>query len=62
MVSDDRVKEIREGRVQRQQAAENAEMANKMAPAVTAGADAARLLSEADAGGGAGLLQQLGIG
>lgn len=62
VVSDDRVKEIREGRAQRQQAAENAEMANKMAPAVTAGADAARLLSEADAGGGAGLMQQLGIG
>ena len=62
VVSDDRVKEIREGRAQKQQMAENAEMANKVAPAVSAGADAARLLSEADMGGGSGLLQQLGIG
>lgn len=63
IVSDEKVKEKREGRAKAEQAQANAEMANKVAPAVSAGADAARLMSEAGAsGGGAGLLQQLGIG
>lgn len=62
IVPDDEVQAAREARSQRQQMAENAEMANKVAPAVTAGADAARLLSEADAGpAGGALLQQIGL-
>lgn len=61
IVPDDKVKASRDARAQRQQMAENAEMANKMAPAISSGADAARLLSEADAGSGAGLLQQIGL-
>ena len=62
IVPDDKVQKSRKDRASQQQAMANAEMANKVAPAVTAGADAARLMSEADMGGGAGLLQQLGIG
>ena len=62
IVSDDKVKEARDGRAKKQQMAENAELSNKMAPAITAGADAARLLTEADAGpSGGGLLQQIGL-
>lgn len=63
IVPDDKVKEIRAGRAQQQQMAQNAEMAKTVAPAVSAGADAARVLTEADAGpSGAGLLQQIGLG
>lgn len=63
IVPDDKVKEKRDDRARADQAKANAEMAKTVAPAVSAGADAARLMSEAgSAGGGAGLLQQLGIG
>lgn len=62
IVSDDEVAKIREERAKQQQAAQNAEMAATMAPAAKAGADAARVLTEADMGpSGSGLLQQLGM-
>ena len=62
VVPDDEVKAIRENRARQQQAAQQAEMAATMAPAAKAGAEAATLLSgAADAPGGAGLLQRLGI-
>lgn len=62
ILSDDKVKAIREGRAQQQQAAQQAEMAATMAPAAKAGAEAAALMAQTrDAPGGAGLLSQLGI-
>lgn len=62
IVSDDKVKAIRDGRAKQQQAMQNAQMASQAAPAIRAGADAARLMSEADQGaGGQSLLQRLGI-
>jgi hypothetical protein len=63
IVSDDKVTEIRNQRAEAEQMAANAEMANKMAPAITAGTDAARLMSEtADNPSGGSLLASLGIG
>ena len=53
--SPDAVQGIREQRVQ----AQNAEKMAAMAPAARDGADAARLLSEADAGGGQSLLDRM---
>lgn len=53
--SADDVKAIRDARTQ----AANAEKAAAMAPAAQQGADAARLLSETDTGGGQNLLQQM---
>lgn len=62
VVPDDEVKAIRDNRARQQQQAQQAEMAATMAPAAKAGAEAATLLSgAADAPGGAGLLQRLGI-
>jgi hypothetical protein len=60
--SDDKVAEMRAARDKAMAAAQNAEMAAKVMPAVKQGADAARVLSEADANGGASsLLSNLGI-
>lgn len=61
VVSDDDVAEVREARAQKQQQQEAAANAAAMAPAVKQSAEAARVLSETDAGGG-NLLQSLGIG
>ncbi len=62
IVPDDDVKAARDARAKRQQMADNAQMANTVAPAITAGADAARVLTEAnDKPSGAGLLQQIGL-
>ncbi len=51
VLSDDKVKEIREARAKEQQRAAQIEQAAAMAPAVKQGADAARLLSEIDTNG-----------
>ena len=48
VLSDDKVKEIRDGRAKAQQRQAQIEQAAQMAPAVKQGADAARLLSEID--------------
>lgn len=62
LVPDDEVAKIRDQRAQRQQAAENAEMAATVAPAAKAGADAAAVLASAQANpSGAALLEQIGI-
>ena len=62
VVSDDEVARIRQERAKAAQAAQQAEMAATMAPAAKAGAEAARLMSEADMGpSGSGLLQQVGM-
>lgn len=62
IVADDKVQEARDARSKKQQMAENAALSNQMAPAITAGADAARVLSEAQNGPtGPGLLQQIGL-
>jgi hypothetical protein len=62
--SDDDVKADRDARAQAQQQQQQAEMMATMAPAANQGAQAARLLSEVDGGGGAGMdiARQLGIG
>lgn len=63
VVSDDDVAKLREARAQQQQAAQNAEMAAQVAPAVKQSAEAASVLSEATQQPGAGgLLQRLGLG
>lgn len=62
IVPDEEVAKIREGRAKKQAQAEAAANAATMAPAIQQGADAARLLSEVDTGGGGSVLQQLGIG
>lgn len=63
LVSDEKVKQIREGRAKQQQAAANAEMMAQVAPAAKAGADAAAVLAGAqENSSGQGLLQQIGIG
>lgn len=63
VVPDDEVEKIRAARVQKQRAAESAEMAATVAPAAKAGADAAAVLAGAqDNAGGGALLQQLGLG
>ena len=62
ILADEKVKEIRAARAERQQAAQQAEMAAQMAPAAKAGAEAATLLAQADAGpSGGALLAQLGL-
>lgn len=62
IVPDDKVKAIRDGRAQAQQAAQQAEMAATMAPAAKAGAEAAALMAQtSDAPGGQALLSRLGI-
>jgi hypothetical protein len=62
VVPDEEIAAIRERRMQRQQAAEQAEMAATVAPAAKQGADAAAVLADAqnNASGGA-LLQQIGL-
>lgn len=63
VVSDDKVKAIREGRAQKQKQAEQAEMMATVAPAMESGANAASVLASAGQNpGGASLLQQIGIG
>ncbi|MBY3038925.1 portal protein [Rhizobium laguerreae] len=63
ILADDKVKAIRESRAQQQQAAQNAEMAAKVAPALNQGAQAAELLASANENpSGSALLSQLGIG
>jgi hypothetical protein len=62
IVSDDKVKEIRDGRAKQQQAAQNAEMMAQVAPAAKAGAEAAAVLSDVrNAPTGGNLLSSLGI-
>jgi hypothetical protein len=62
IVPDDKVQEARQARAQRQQMAENAQMAATVAPAMKQGAEAAAVMAEArNAPGGQGLLSQLGI-
>lgn len=62
VVPDDEVAEIRQRRAQQMEAAQNAEMAATMAPAAKQGAEAAAVMADAaDAPGGTGLLQRLGI-
>jgi hypothetical protein len=62
IVPDDKVQEARQARAQRQQMAENAQMAAQVAPAMKQGAEAAAVMAEArNAPGGQGLLSQLGI-
>lgn len=63
VVSDEKVKAIREGRAQEQRQAKQAEMMATVAPAVKQGADAASVLATAGENpGGQALLQQIGIG
>ena len=63
VVSDDKVKAIREGRAAKQKQAEQAEMMATVAPAMESGANAASVLASAGQNpGGASLLQQIGIG
>lgn len=62
IVPDEQVKKVREGRAAEAQRAAQAEQMAMAAPAIQQGADAARVLSETDAGGGQSLLSQLGIG
>lgn len=62
LVPDDKVEANRKARSQKQQAAENAQMAATVAPAVKQSADAAAVLASAqDNASGAGLLQQIGL-
>lgn len=60
IVPDDEVAKIRAARAKKQQAAEQAEMAAMVAPAMKQGADAAAVLSQADASG-KNVLQQIGV-
>jgi hypothetical protein len=62
VVSDDKVKEIRDGRAQAQQSAMQAEQMAQVAPAMRDGAEAAKVLSETDAGSVGSMLQKIGIG
>lgn len=60
--SDDKVKALRDGRAQQQQAAQSAEMASQLAPAMKQGAEAASILAGTDDNGSpADLLSNLGI-
>jgi len=60
--SDDDVKQMRADRAKQQQAAQAAEMASKVAPALNQGAQAAQVLAGTDdTGGPADLLSRLGI-
>jgi hypothetical protein len=61
--SDDEVAQMRAERAQQQEAQQAANMASQMMPAIKQGADAAKVLSEADANGGPPeLLSRLGLG
>ncbi|HEY7824056.1 MAG TPA: portal protein [Acidimicrobiia bacterium] len=62
IVPDEDVSKIRDARAKQAQQAAQAEQMAQAAPAVKQGADAARVLSETDAGGNGSLLSQLGIG
>ena len=62
VVPDDEVKKNRDARAKQAAQAAQAEQAAQMAPVMRQGAEAARVLSEVDAGGGGSLLNQLGIG
>lgn len=62
VVPDAEVKKGRDARAQQAAQAAQAEQAAAMAPAMRQGAEAARVLSEVDAGGNGNLLSQLGIG
>ncbi len=63
LVPDDEVKQIRDGRAQRQQQMENAQMAAQVAPAMKQGAEAASVLADAQNNAGAGdLLSRIGLG
>lgn len=63
IVSDDKVKALREGRAKEQQQAKNAEMMATVAPAMKDSADAASVLASAGQNpSGQALLQQIGIG
>lgn len=62
IVPDEEVAQIREARAEQARQAAQAEQMAQAAPAMQQGADAARVLSETDAGGGQSLLSQLGIG
>ena len=62
IVPDDEVAQIRRARAEQQQQQQQAEQAAQAAPAAKQTAEAARVLSETDAGGGQSLLSQLGIG
>jgi hypothetical protein len=63
VVPDDKVAEVRQARLKKQQAAENAQMMATVAPAAKQGADAAAVLAGAQNNpGGAELLNRLGIG
>lgn len=62
IVPDDKVQEIRASRLQKQQAAENAQMAATVAPAMKQGAEAASLLADVrNAPSGGQLLSQIGL-
>lgn len=61
VISDDEVAKVREARAQQMQQAQQMEAAATMAPAVKQGAEAASLLSQTDQGGGANILQSLGL-
>lgn len=62
IVPDDKVKEIRDSRLKKQQMAENAQMAATVAPAMKQGAEAASLLADTrNAPSGGALLSQLGL-
>ncbi|QND53467.1 phage tail protein [Phyllobacterium sp. 628] len=63
VVPDDEVTKMRDARAQKQQMAENAQMAATVAPAIKDSADAASVLATAGSNPSGGqLLQQLGIG
>lgn len=62
IVSDDKVKAMRESRAQAQQQQQQAEQMAVMAPAMRDGAEAAKVLSETDTGTTGSLLNKLGIG
>lgn len=61
IVPDEQVASVRNQRAQQQQQAMQAQMAAQAAPAIQQTADAARVLSETDAGGGQSLLNRLGL-
>jgi hypothetical protein len=62
VVPDEEVQRNRDARAAQAAQAARAEQAAQIAPAMRDGAEAARVLSEVDTGGGPGLLPQLGIG
>lgn len=62
IVPDEKVEEIRATRAEAAEQAARQEQAGQAAPAIKQTAEAARVLSETDAGGGRSVLQSLGIG